>query len=164
MVCVSWSSGSGTQMKAALFRYFARWRSTQLYEAFNRPPTNHFQKGALLVSSVVCQYLSQVRRSAYSLKHSGKFSSLNRSKMLGSLALAWPMNLGGGAKYSSSRQWTAICDSETSTSCVSCAVFTASAIASYSLLQGISCLTRDDDFPSTSACRLAIRLFRPSPR
>src|SRR5437667_12910597 len=135
MVCVSWSSGSGTQMKAALFRYFARWRSTQLYEAFNRPPTNHFQKGALLVSRVVCQYLSQVRRSAYSLKHSGKFSSLNRSKMLGSVAFAWPMNFGGGAKYSSSRQWTAICDSETSTSCVSCAVFTASAIASYSLLQ-----------------------------
>src|SRR5207247_6720640 len=56
--------------------------------------------------------------------------------MLGSLALAWPMNFGGGAKYSSSRQWTAICDSETSTSCVSCAVFTASAIASYSLLKG----------------------------
>src|SRR5207249_9576329 len=101
-----------------------------------KPPTNHFQKGALLVSRVVCQYLSQVRRSAYSLKHSGKFSSLNRSKMLGSLALAWPMNFGGGAKYSSSRQWTAICDSETSTSCVSCAVFTASAIASYSLLHG----------------------------
>ena len=95
-------------MKAALFRYFARWRSTQLYEAFSWPPTNHFQKGALLVSSVVCQYLSQVSRSAYSLKHSGKFSSLNRSKMAGSLALAWPMNFAGGWKYSSSRQWTAI--------------------------------------------------------
>src|SRR2546425_2291812 len=139
MVCVSWSSGSGTQMKAALFRYFARWRSTQLYEAFNRPPTNHFQKGALLVSRVVCQYLSQVSRSAYSLKHSGNLSSLNRSKMLGSLALAWPMNFAGGTKYSSSRQWTAISASETSTSCA--AFMTSSVwivIASYSLLQGES--------------------------
>src|SRR5216683_3460226 len=103
-------------MNAALFRLFTRCRSTQLYEAFNRPPTNHFQKGGLLVSSVVCQYLSQVSRSAYSLKHSGKFFSLKRSKMAGSLALAWPMNLAGGAKYSSSRQWTAISDSETWTS------------------------------------------------
>ncbi len=68
----------------------------QLYEAFSFPPTNHFQNGALLVSSVVCQYLSQVRRSAYSLKHSGKFVSANRSKMAGSFALAWPMNFAGG--------------------------------------------------------------------
>src|SRR5437660_11421482 len=137
-------------MKAALFRYFARWRSTQLYEAFNRPPTNHFQKGALLVSRVVCQYLSQVRRSAYSLKHSGKFSSLNRSKMLGSLALAWPMNFAGGTKYSSSRQWTAICASETSTSCA--AFITSSVlivIASYSLL--VDWFRVASCFPSTPA-------------
>src|SRR3989441_6182926 len=135
MACATWSSGSGTQIKAALFRYFARCRSTQLYEAFNRPPTNHFQNGALLVSRVVCQYLSQLSRSAYSLKHSGKFSSSNRPKMLGSLALAWPMNFAGGGKYSSSRQWTAIWASETSTSCA--ASITSSVlivIASYSLL------------------------------
>src|SRR5579864_6225554 len=104
MTWVSCSSSSGTQMKAALFRYFARCRSTQLKEAFSRPPTNHFQNGALLVSSVVCQYLSQVRRSAYSLKHSGKFFSAKRSKMAGSFAFAWPMNDGGGEKSSSSRQ------------------------------------------------------------
>src|SRR2546421_12616948 len=92
-------------MNAALFRYLARWRSTQLYEAFNRPPTNHFQNGGLLVSSVVCQYLSQVSRSAYSLKHSGKFSSRKRSKMFGSPAFAWAMNRAGGEKDSSSPQW-----------------------------------------------------------
>ncbi len=55
MALVSSSSGSGTQMNAALFRLVARWRSTQLYEAFSRPPTNHFQNGGLLVSRVVCQ-------------------------------------------------------------------------------------------------------------
>src|SRR5579864_1276076 len=104
MASVSWFSGSGTQMKADLFRYFARCRSTQLKDAFNRPPTNHFQKGALLVSSVVCQYLSHVRRSAYSLKHSGKFFSANRSKMAGLLEFAWPMNCGGGEKVPSSFQ------------------------------------------------------------
>src|SRR2546430_15817214 len=96
MARVTWSSGSGTQINAALLRYRARWRSTQLKLAFSLPPTNHFQKGALLVSRVVCQYLSQVNRSAYSLKHSGKFSSVKRSRIAGSLALAWPMNFGGG--------------------------------------------------------------------
>src|SRR5712692_2023338 len=118
MTWVASASGSGTQISAALFRYLVRWRSTQLKEAFSLPPTNHFQKGALLESSVVCQYLSQVRRSAYSLKHSGKFFSANRSKIAGSFALAWPMNLGGGKKYSSSRQWTAISASETCTSLI----------------------------------------------
>ena len=44
-----------------------------------RPPTNHFQHGASLGSKVVCQYLSQLSRSAYSLKHSGKFSMAKRS-------------------------------------------------------------------------------------
>src|SRR5690348_17461703 len=97
MAWVIWSSGSGTHMNAALLRYLARWRSTQLKLAFNLPPTNHFQNGGLLVSSVVCQYLSHVRRSAYSLKHSGKFFSAKRSKMAGSFALAWPMNLAEGS-------------------------------------------------------------------
>src|SRR5258708_38944497 len=106
MTWVASASGSATQMRAALFRYFARCRSTQLYEALSFPPTNHFQNGALLVSSVVCQYLSQVKRSAYSLKHSGKFFSANRSKMAGSLALACPLNWGVGENSSSSRQWT----------------------------------------------------------
>src|SRR6266849_5528157 len=104
MTCVASASGSGTQMRAPLFRYLARCRSTQLYEALSFPPTNHFQNGALLVSSVVCQYLSQVKRSAYSLKHSGKFFSANRSRIAGSLAFAWPMNFGGGEMYPSSRQ------------------------------------------------------------
>jgi len=47
-------------MRAALLRLVARWRSTQLKEAFSRPPTNQFQNGGLLVSSVVCQYASHV--------------------------------------------------------------------------------------------------------
>src|SRR5690348_9848466 len=96
MAWVIRSSGSGTHMNAALSRYLARWRSTQLKLAFNLPPTNHFQNGALLVSSVVCQYLSHVRRSAYSLKHSGKFVSANLSRIAGSLAFAWPMNFAEG--------------------------------------------------------------------
>src|SRR2546425_4386948 len=87
-------------MKAALSLNFARCRSMQLYEAFSFPPTNHFQNGALLVSSVVCQYLSQVRRSAYSLKHSGKFVSANRSKMAGGVAFALSTEFPGGWKKS----------------------------------------------------------------
>ena len=55
---------------------------------------NHFQNGALLVSSVVCQGWSQASRSAYSLKQSGNLSSVNRSKMAGSLALACATNAG----------------------------------------------------------------------
>jgi hypothetical protein len=39
-------------------------RSTQLYDAFSLPPTNHFQNGGLLESSVVCHGWSQVSRSA----------------------------------------------------------------------------------------------------
>jgi len=61
------------------------------------PPTNHFQNGGSLVSRVVCQYSSQDSRSAYSRKHSGKFSSANRVTIAGSDAFAWPMNFGGGA-------------------------------------------------------------------
>ena len=80
------------------------------------PPTNHFQNGGLLVSSVVCQGASQLSRSAYSVKQSGNLSSLNRSKMAGSAALAWATNASGGRMYSSSRQCTAICASETEAS------------------------------------------------
>jgi hypothetical protein len=69
---------------------------------------NHFQNGGLLVSSIVSHGWSQVSRSAYSRKHSGNLSSANRSKMAGSLALAWATKLAGGWMYSSSRQWTAI--------------------------------------------------------
>src|SRR5215218_1256702 len=103
-------------MKAALSGLASRWRSTQLKQAFSRPPTNHFQNGGLLVSSIVCHSASQVRRSAYSLKQSGKFSSLNRSRMSGSAAFACWTKLLGGSMYSSSRQWTAICASDCSCS------------------------------------------------
>ena len=96
IACVASDSGSGTQISAALFRSRARWRSTQLYDALSRPPTNHFQNGGLLVSNVVCQYSSQSSRSAYSLKQSGKFSSAKRSKIAGSPAFACAMNFAGG--------------------------------------------------------------------
>ena len=96
IACVTSSSASGTQMSAAWFALVARCRSTQLYEAFRRPPTNHFQNGGLLASSVVCQYLSQLSSSAYSLKHSGKCSSPNRPNTAGSVAFACAMNLAGG--------------------------------------------------------------------
>src|SRR5579859_4981450 len=104
-------SSSETQIIAALFRSLARCRSTQLYDTFSLPPTNHFQNGGWLVSSVVCQYWSQSRSSAYSRKHSGKYFSLKRSTVAGSLRLACPINFAGGWKYSSSFQWTAICAS-----------------------------------------------------
>ena len=48
-----------------------------------------------MVSSVVCQYRSQLSSSAYSLKHSGKCLSLNRSKMAGSAAFACAINVVG---------------------------------------------------------------------
>ena len=85
MASVSSDSGSGTQISAAWFGRVARCRSTQLAHAFSRPPTNHFQNGGSDVSSVVCQYVSQSSRSAYSLKHSGKFSRLKRSNSPGSV-------------------------------------------------------------------------------
>src|SRR5258708_13038287 len=72
---------------------------------------NHFQNGGWLVSSVVCQYWSQARSSAYSTKHSGKYVSLKRSAVAGSLRLACPTNFADGRKYSSSFQCTAICAS-----------------------------------------------------
>src|SRR5258708_38670445 len=100
-------------MIAVLSGLASACRSTQLYEAFSRPPTNHFQNGGWLVSSVVCQDASQVSRSAYSLKQSGNLSSTNRSKIAGSAALACATKLGGGGEYSSSRQCTAIWASET---------------------------------------------------
>src|SRR5208337_2217908 len=89
-------SGSPTKIIAALFLYLARCRSMQLYEALILPPTNHFQNGGSWVSSVVCQYWSQLNRSAYSRKHSGNFSSLNRLRMSGSLRFAWPINFEEG--------------------------------------------------------------------
>ena len=94
---VSSPSGSGTQISAFLDPRASRWRSTQFTHAFSFPPTNHFQNGGLLVSRIVSQRVSQVSRSAYSVKHSGKCSSLNRSRMAGSAALAWAANPGGGA-------------------------------------------------------------------
>ena len=96
MCTCSSDSSSGTKTIAVLSGLAAACRSTQLYEAFSLPPTNHFQNGGLLVSSVVCQGSSQVSRSAYSLKQPGKRSSANRSKMAGSLALACSTNAGGG--------------------------------------------------------------------
>src|SRR5438132_13317091 len=97
-------SASGTKMKAALFPYLARWRSTQLNDALILPPTNHFQNGGSLVSSTVCQRSYQVSMSAYSSKHLGKFFSLNLSLTAGSLRLAWAMNSFDGLKDSSSFQ------------------------------------------------------------
>src|SRR5947207_391990 len=92
-----WSdSGSGTKMIAVLPGLAAACRSTQLYEAFSLPPVNHFQNGAVLVSSVVCQGRSQSSRSAYSVKQPGNLSSVNRSKMARSFALACATNAGGG--------------------------------------------------------------------
>src|SRR5258708_39491090 len=96
MVTGSSSSSSGTAMIAALFLYFARWRSTQLYEALSLPPTNHFQKGGSLVSSTVSHRWDQVSMSAYSSKHWGKFFSAKRSLTEGSLRLAWAMNFAEG--------------------------------------------------------------------
>src|SRR5262245_57655123 len=95
-------------MKAALLRWFARWRSTQLSQALSFPPTNHFQNGGRLVSSVVCQVRSQWSRSAYSRKYSGKWSGVNRLTIDGSFKFAWAMNAADGWTYSSSFQWTAI--------------------------------------------------------
>src|ERR1019366_1600724 len=89
-------SGSGTQMMAALLALAARCRSTQLYDALSLPPTNQFQNGALLVSRIVSHGASQLSMSEYSLKQSGKFSSLNRSKIAGSAALACWTNDSGG--------------------------------------------------------------------
>ena len=89
-------SSSPTNTIAVLSGLAAACRSTQLYEAFSLPPTNHLKNGAVLVSSVVCQVWSQVSRSAYSLKQSGNLSSANRSRMAGSAALACWTNSGGG--------------------------------------------------------------------
>ena len=75
-------------MIAVLSGLAAACRSTQLYEAFSLPPTNHFQNGAVLVSRTVSHFLSQLSRSAYSVKQSGNLSSLNRSRMAGSAAFA----------------------------------------------------------------------------
>ena len=108
------SSGSATQMNAALFRCSSRCRSTQLNEALSLPPAHHFQNGGFDVSTVVCQYLSHVSSSAYSRKQSGKFSSENRSCTVGSAMFACAMNPDVGWMSSSSRQCEAIWASVTS--------------------------------------------------
>src|SRR3989442_4973737 len=105
------ASGSGTNRKAALFPYLARWRSTQLYDALILPPTNHFQKGGLLVSRTVRYGSNQVNISAYSLKQLGNFFGPNRSRIFRSFAFACSTNFFGGRKRSSSFQCTAICAS-----------------------------------------------------
>src|SRR5437660_8681547 len=94
----------------------SRWRSTQLTDAFRRPPTHHLKNGGLLVSTISSHFLSHVSISAYSSKHSGKRSGANRSRIELSFAFACALYCSGGATYSSSRQWTAILSSEYSTS------------------------------------------------
>src|ERR1700685_1599036 len=89
-------SGSGTQISAALLALSARCLSTQLYEAFSSPPTNHFQNGAFEVSSTVSHRLNQVSMSSYAVKLSGNLSSVNCSRIAGSDALACATKLGGG--------------------------------------------------------------------
>ncbi len=60
------SSGSCTPTPAAsLSPRLSRCRSTQLTDAFRRPPTNHLKNGGSLVSSSVSHFLSQVSMSAY---------------------------------------------------------------------------------------------------
>src|SRR5271157_2559994 len=108
------SSGSGTHIIAALFPYFGRCLSTQLNDTLSFPPTNHFQKGGLLVSRVLSQRLSQVRKLAYSSKHPGKLLSPNLSYTALSEALACSTNLADGLISGSSFQYTPIFDSETS--------------------------------------------------
>src|SRR3989449_11455476 len=90
------ASGSGTNRKAALFPYLARWRSTQLYDALILPPTNHFQNGASLVSRTVRYGSNQVSISAYSLKQSGNLSTPNFSRMCGSRMFACALNFSEG--------------------------------------------------------------------
>ena len=94
--CVSSSSGSGTQISAFLLPRDSRCRSTQFTQAFRRPPTHHFQNGGLLVSRIVSHLRSHVSISAYSVKQSGKCSSLNRSRIAGSFAFACATNAAGG--------------------------------------------------------------------
>src|SRR6516225_9766820 len=96
MCTTSSDSSSGAHMIAVLSGLDAACRSTQLYDAFSLPPTNHFQNGGLLVSKTVCQGASQVSRSAYSAKQPGKRSSPNRSKIAGSSAFACATKAGGG--------------------------------------------------------------------
>src|SRR6202000_3423222 len=101
-------------MRAALFGWVSMCRSTQLYEAFSSPPTNHFQNGALDVSSTVSHFLYQVSKSAYAVNESGNLSSVNCSRIAGSDALACATNFAGGGEYPSSRQCTAMSASDDS--------------------------------------------------
>ncbi len=94
---VSCSSSSGTQMNAFSEPRVSRCRSTQLTHAFSFPPTHHLKNGGFDVSRIVSHFLSHVRRSAYSSKHSGKCSSPKRSRIAGSFAFATATIPGGGS-------------------------------------------------------------------
>src|ERR1700737_3699649 len=115
-LCSSWYvrtmsgsfSSSGTKMYAALSLLLGRCRSRQLKLALIFPPTNHFQNGGLLESSVLSHFLYQESISAYSSKHFGNLSRAKRSRTLGSLRFACSMNFFGGWKQPSFFQWTAI--------------------------------------------------------
>src|SRR6266853_7061822 len=98
-------------MSAALLRYCARWRSTQLSLALILTRKKHFQKGGLVVSRIVRYGSNQVNISAYSLKQLGNFFGPNRSRISRSFAFACSTNFFGGRKRSSSFQCTAICAS-----------------------------------------------------
>src|SRR5258707_2463264 len=80
-------SGSGTQISAALFALAARCRSTQLYDAFTRPPTNHFQNGGFYLARVVFQRLSPLSRAAYFVEQAGKLFSAEGSQKAGAFAV-----------------------------------------------------------------------------
>src|SRR5260221_634950 len=84
-------------MSAALLRrQVALWRSTQLYEALSRPPTNHLAQGACH-SSTCSQRVNQSKRAAASAqKPSG--SSWARWYTAGSRTTAAAANSPGGGK------------------------------------------------------------------
>src|SRR5436305_7120902 len=96
MYWISSSSSSGTQISAFLSPRDSRCRSTQLTHAFSLPPTNHLKNGGRDVSTTVSHFLSQVSKSAYSTKQSGKCSGLNRSRTSGALAFACLTKSSGG--------------------------------------------------------------------
>src|SRR5712691_10448781 len=67
-VFVSSSSASGTQTNAALFLFFGRCLVTQFEQGFELATDNPLPKGRFVGVKVLLQYLSQLSRSAYSLK------------------------------------------------------------------------------------------------
>src|ERR1041384_847189 len=68
----------------------------QLYDALILPPANHFQKGALLVSSTLRYGLNHVSMAAYFLKQSGNFSRPNFFRIRGSRIFAGALNFAEG--------------------------------------------------------------------